>query len=106
MATSNETPKEFRIRDHKGQVIKYKQGDLVTKNGKNYRAIRDVRGYSPEHGEKVGWKEVNKNRIAKFIYDSEAPKLPQEGDEWYDNDNGILFKYITNEDGNGQWVEM
>jgi hypothetical protein len=98
--------KDFQIRNIQGKSILYKKGDVVRKNGRSYLAIRDTRGYSPEHGEKGGWKRINKNRIGKFSYDIDPPELPSQGDEWYDSDNGILFKYITNEDGNGQWVEM
>tara|TARA_Y100000034_G_C6806513_1_gene362190 strand:- start:169 stop:483 length:315 start_codon:yes stop_codon:yes gene_type:complete len=98
--------KDFQIMDIQGKSILYKKGDIVNKDGKSYIATRDTRGYSPEHGKRGGWKQVNKNRIAKFSYDNDAPELPKEGDEWYDSSNGILFKYITNEDGNGQWVEI
>jgi hypothetical protein len=104
--TNFDNIKEFHIRDKRGNLSKFNMGDVVSKNGKLYVAIRDTKGYSPEHGEKGGWKHVNKNRIAKFSYDDDAPELPKEGDEWYDSSNGILFKYITNEDGNGQWVEI
>jgi len=96
----------FKIRDKTGKLITYKKGDVVRKNGRSYLATRNISGYSPEHGERVGWKSINQNRITNFSYDAEAPKSASEGDEWYNSDNGILFKYITNPDGNGHWVEM
>jgi|3_EtaG_2_1085321.scaffolds.fasta_scaffold269876_1 hypothetical protein len=104
--TNFDNVKKFRIRDTRGKLSSYTKGEIVTKNGMSYIAIRDTKGYSPEHGEKGGWKRINQNRIAKFSSDPDAPELPKEGDEWYNSDSGILFKYITNVDGNGHWVEM
>jgi len=99
--------KEFRIKDGKGKVIKYKKGDIVHKNGKNYKAIRDTKGFSPEHGTKGGWSEVNKRRITKFNYNDTPPEIAYVGDEWYDSSVGKYFKYVVNATGGQrQWVEV
>jgi hypothetical protein len=99
--------KEFRIKDGKGNVITYKKGDVVHKNGKNYRAIRNTKGFSPEHGSKGGWSEVTNRRITKFNYNDTPPEMAFAGDEWFDSDLGKYFKYVVNATGgSGQWVEV
>lgn len=105
--TDFENIKDFRIRDNKGNKTQYKRGDVVRKNGKTFVALKNTQGYSPEHGEKGGWKEINKSRNTKFSINSTAPEIANEGDEWYDTANGLFLKYIINEtNGNSQWVEM
>lgn len=102
-----ENIQDFRIRDSRGIVKKYKKGDVVRKNGKEYIAIKPIQGFSPEHGEKRGWKEINKNRITKFIKSTTAPEIPEEGDHWFDSSIGVLFIYVKNtSDGTSQWVEV
>ena len=100
-------PIKWKIKDGDGDYIKYKEGDIVSKNGKIYAALRntDVREGSPEHGEKAGWKPYTDNRIKKYTEDSSKPINPTVGDEWYDSSKGILFKYI-NDGTSTQWVEI
>jgi|TARA_Y100000034_G_scaffold106516_1_gene135292 hypothetical protein len=100
-------PIKWKIKDGDGDYIKYKEGDIVSKNGKIYAALRntDVREGSPEHGEKAGWKPYTDNRIKKYTEDSSEPINPTVGDEWYDSSKGILFKYI-NDGTSTQWVEI
>ena len=101
-----ENIQDFRIRDSRGNVKKYKKGDAVRKNGKEYIATKPIQGFSPEHGESKGWKEINKTRITQFTKSATAPEIAEEGDEWYDTSNGIFFKYLKNSsDGSTQWVE-
>ena len=102
-----ENIQNFRIRDVKGNVKKYRKGDIVRKNGKQYIAIKSIKGYSPEHGEKRGWKEINENRITKFTKSNTAPKIPEEGDHWFDSSIGVLFIYVKNSSNKtSQWVEI
>ena len=71
-------PIKWKIKDGDGDYIKYKEGDIVSKNGKIYAALRntDVREGSPEHGEKAGWKPYTDNRIKKYTEDSSEPINP------------------------------
>lgn len=101
------SPRNWKSRDKDGNFIVYKRGDIVKKKGKLFSAIRttSVKHGSPEHGKKAGWKELTENRIKNYTEDSDAPVDPVVGDEWYDVDTGILYKFI--DDGNStQWVEM
>ena len=104
--TDSLEPKDFRIRNRLGKLYKYKKGDIVRKSGKEYIATKNTQGYSPEHGLRGGWKEINKTRITNFTSSSTPPEIAVEGDEWVDDD-GIFFKYLKNElDGVSQWVEV
>ena len=61
-------PLKWKIKDDGGKYVVYKRGDIVSKNGKLYAAVRTttVENGSPEHGEKAGWKEYTKDRIKKY----------------------------------------
>ena len=100
-----ENIQDFKIREPNGNLKEYDKGAVVRKNGKEYVASKTIRGYSPEHGEKAGWKEYTDNRIKKYTESTSAPLDPLVGDEWYDTSNGILFKYIDDETST-QWVEI
>jgi len=99
-------PLKWKIKDNDGNFFRYRRGDVVSKNGKLYAAIRTttVESGSPEHGEKAGWKELTEERIKKYSEGTSAPINPFVGDEWYDSSSGNLYKYI--DDGTSvQWVE-
>lgn len=97
---------DFKIHEPNGDFKKYIKGDVVRKNGKEYVATKTITGYSPEHGEKRGWREINKTRITKFSKSDTAPEMSQEGDEWFNTDTGRLFVYIKSDDGSTQWAEI
>lgn len=100
-------PLKWKIKDDNGNFIIYRVGDVVSKNGKLYSAIRltTVEQGSPEHGEKAGWKEFTEDRIKKYTENTTAPTNPMVGDEWYDTSSGVLYKFI--DDGTStQWVEI
>tara|TARA_Y100000296_G_scaffold53021_1_gene60719 strand:- start:1209 stop:1520 length:312 start_codon:yes stop_codon:yes gene_type:complete len=100
-------PLKWKIKDDEGNFFRYKRGDVVSKNGKLYIALRSttVEKGSPEHGKKAGWKEFTEDRIKKFNESSTAPINPLVGDEWYNTNSGILYKFI--DDGTStQWVEI
>ena len=101
-----ENIQDFKIREPNGNLKEYKKGDIVRKNGKEYVASKTIQGYSPEHGEKRGWKEINKTRITKFSKSTSVPEMAQEGDEWFNTDSGKLFVFIKSDDGNTQWAEI
>jgi len=96
---------EWSMSNGSGSLIQYATGDQVSKDGFIYVAIKDTMGYSPEHGERVGWKKVNESRIKEFTSGESQPTKAQPGDEWFDTTKGILYKYI--DDGNTkQWVSL
>jgi hypothetical protein len=100
-------PLKWKIKDGSGNYNVYKKGDVISKNGKLYIALRTttVEQGSPEHGKKAGWKEFTEDRIKKYTENISAPINPFIGDEWYDTSRGILFKFI--DDGTStQWVEI
>ena len=102
-----ENIQNFRIRESNGNAKKYNKGDVVRKNGQQYIATKSIQGYSPEHGEKRGWKKINETRITKFSKSTTAPQIPEEGDHWFDSSVGVLFIYVKNSsDGTSQWVEV
>jgi len=99
-------PRKWKILNGDGEYVIYKKGDVVSKKGKIYTAIRTttVKSGSPEHGSKAGWKELTEDRIKKYTEDSNAPVDPVVGDEWYDSSSGNLYKFV--DDGTStQWVE-
>jgi len=101
------SPLKWKIKDDDGRFYVYKTGDIVSKNGKIYSALRrtTVEDGSPEHGSKAGWLEYTEDRIKKFTDGTSAPLDPTVGDEWYDTSTGKLFKYIDDETST-QWVEF
>jgi hypothetical protein len=101
-----ENIQDFKIREPNGNLKEYEKGDVVRKNGKEYVASKTIRGYSPEHGEKRGWKEINKTRITKFSKSTSEPEMAQEGDHWFNTDSGKLLLSIKLDDGSTQWAEI
>jgi hypothetical protein len=99
-------PRKWKSKDKNGKFIVYRRGDVVSKKGKLYSAIRTttLQHGSPEHGKKAGWKELTENRIKNYTENSDAPVDPVVGDEWYDSSSGNLYKFV--DDGTStQWVE-
>lgn len=96
---------EWSMKDSTGKLILYKEGDQVSKDGFLYSAIRNTMGYSPDQGERAGWKKLNENRIIKFTSGSNPPSEAYSGDEWFDTSTGTLYKYIVDED-TSQWVSF
>jgi hypothetical protein len=100
-------PRKWKIKNKDGSFVVYNEGDVVSKNGKLYIALRTttVESGSPEHGVKSGWKELLENRIKKYTENATAPINPSVGDEWFDTSTGKLYKFIDDKTSL-QWVEI
>ena len=96
---------EWSMSDSSGKLVRYKKGDQVSKDGFLYSAIKNTMGYSPEQGERGGWKKLNDSRIINFSSCDTAPNSPSNGDEWFNTSNGTLYKYIDDGD-TSQWVSL
>tara|TARA_B100001094_G_C18193042_1_gene808607 strand:- start:3954 stop:4274 length:321 start_codon:yes stop_codon:yes gene_type:complete len=96
---------EWSMKDSSGKLVLYKEGDQVSKDGFLYSAIKNTMGYSPEQGERAGWKKLNESRIMNFTSGDTAPSNANLGDEWFDTSSGTLYKYIIDED-TSQWISL
>lgn len=88
-----------------GTPYVYKENDLVTYHGKSYVATKTIKEITPDKGSDFGWSELEDNRSIQFSTGTEPHNDPQPGDEWYDTTNGILLKYIDDNDTQ-QWVQI
>ena len=88
----------------RGDPVVYEKDDLVLYNGTTYVSKRrntylDGLPSSPKSPWTILSSRVN------HVSGETAPDNPNEGDEWYDTKNAVLFKYLN--DGNSiQWVEI
>jgi|3_EtaG_2_1085321.scaffolds.fasta_scaffold60569_3 hypothetical protein len=97
---------EYKSYTIHGIPVVYKKDDLVTYKGKTYVATKTIKEpITPDSGEDFGWKPIDDNRAIKFSTGTEPPHDPQPGDEWFDTTNGILMKYIDDDDSE-QWIEV
>jgi hypothetical protein len=97
---------EHRIRNSDGSVAVYKMGDVVTRKGKTYVAVlSEVSGFSPEHGEKNGWKVMEQFSSMRFFNSETTPLSANEGDHWFDSSVGNLYIYVLDDDTE-QWIEF
>jgi len=91
---------QFKISNPDGTLKEYCLGDIVEKEGKYYYACFETSGFSPEHGEKRGWKLLNSSGVHTG---ASAPYEPVVGQRWLNTTSGMLFEYIY--DGNSYaWV--
>ena len=88
-----------------GTSMEYKKNDMVSYNGKQYVATQAVSEIPPDRGELFGWLEMEDNRKIKYSVGTEPHENPQPGDEWFDTTNGILMKYVD-DDNTQQWVQI
>jgi len=96
---------KWEMKNSRGVIRIYEETQIVSKDGNQYVATRRTSGFSPEHGEKRGWKKVSTNRTINYTESSNKPNNPIPGDEWLNLSNGIMYKYF--DDGNSkQWVSI
>jgi hypothetical protein len=91
---------KFKIANPDGTLKVYGEGEIVEKEGKYYIAAFETSGFSPEHGEKRGWRLLNSSGVHTG---GSAPYEPVVGQRWLNTTNGMLYEYIY--DGNSySWV--
>jgi hypothetical protein len=98
----------FKVADTSGNCIQYQVNDIVYVNGEAYVAERvpDL-CKSPIH-KFSGWKPLSNEREGTSVtfFNSETPpSRVVQGDEWYNPNNGRLYKYIKDSDSE-QWVQI
>jgi len=98
----------FKVTDGSGNCIQYAEGDIVYKNGEAYITSRtpDL-CKSPEH-KNSGWEPLTGERSGTTVtfYNSNIPPTRVvQGDEWFNPDTGILYKYIVDATSE-QWVQI
>ena len=96
---------EFEIRDNLGNVKSYTTGDVVVYENKQYIATENTSGFSPLHGDRGGWKELNLSKSMNFTNSETQPEIATEGDHWFDSSSGKLYIYIKDKDTE-QWIEL
>jgi len=96
---------KWEMKDSYGNIRIYEENQIVFKDGNQYVTTHRTSGFSPEHGEKRGWKKITTNRTADYTESLNSPNNPVAGDEWLSLTNGTLYKYL--DDGNSkQWVSI
>tara|TARA_R100000458_G_C8102174_1_gene128428 strand:+ start:151 stop:459 length:309 start_codon:yes stop_codon:yes gene_type:complete len=101
----HQKPQKHKKYNLDGTLKSYKKDDIVTWKGRTFIATRDVSGISPKINEDNVWKEMTDEKIITHTKSSIPPSNPKNGDEWFDDENALLFKYL--DDGvNRQWVEV
>lgn len=98
----------FKVSDAFGNCIQYAEGDIVYKNGEAYIAqTTPTLCLSPEH-KASGWKPLTNESSGTSVtyYNSTTPPIRvSQGDEWFNPDSGILYKYIIDATSE-QWVQI
>lgn len=101
-------PAIFKVTDASGNCIQYAKGDIVYKNGEAYiAATTPTPCLSPEH-KASGWQPLVGERTGTtvtFFNSTTPPTRVVQGDEWFNPDNGKLYKYIVDTDSE-QWVQI
>ena len=94
---------EFVPVNTKGMPVVYEKNDEVSHFGQKYKARKrnTFNDGTPEND--AVWEKLTNN----FVHSSgkNPHPNPSEGDEWYDTENGVLFKYLNDGDSK-QWVEI
>jgi hypothetical protein len=98
----------FKVSDASGKCIQYVEGDIVYKNGEAYIAqITPTLCLSPEH-KASGWKPLtneSSGTSVTFYNSATPPTRVSQGDEWFNPNSGILYKYIIDATSE-QWVQI
>jgi hypothetical protein len=98
----------YKATTPEGKCLSYNEGDIVFKNGEAYIATRDISVcLSPEH-KTSGWKPLTNESSGTSVtfYNSTTPPIRvTQGDEWFNPDSGILYKYIVDPTSE-QWVQI
>jgi hypothetical protein len=101
-------PTIFKVTDASGNCIQYTKGDIVYKNGEAYIAkTTPTPCLSPEH-KASGWEPLTGERTGTtvtYFNSTTPPTRVVGGDEWFNPDTGILYKYIVDADSE-QWVQI
>jgi|10_taG_2_1085330.scaffolds.fasta_scaffold108745_3 hypothetical protein len=105
MNNDNKNLGKWKMKDSNGSLKVYHKDQIISRDGNEYVALRKTSGFSPEHGERGGWKKTTTNRAKQFTESTQSPSNPKPGDEWLNLSSGILYKYL--DDGNSkQWVSF
>ena len=87
----------------RGLPVVYERGDEVSHGGGTFRAIKRNTYLDGEPGVGDSWERLTQSFVHSNGNNPHAN--PNIGDEWYDKNTGILFKFL--DDGNSkQWVEV
>tara|TARA_R100001082_G_scaffold55291_1_gene30449 strand:- start:2772 stop:3089 length:318 start_codon:yes stop_codon:yes gene_type:complete len=105
MSDINRFVGNFEIRGPSGNPKVYQKGDVVDLDGTHYLATRRTSGYSPLHGERVGWEKMSSIKTMNFTNSETEPEIANEGDHWFNSSSGKLFIYIEDKDTK-QWIEL
>ena len=95
---------KYLTTNNRGDPVVYEENDIVIYNGITYIAKRRntfIEGLPDS--ERSPW-SVLSSRVNHTSGENKPPN-PNEGDEWYDTANGVLFKYLNDGDSK-QWVEI
>lgn len=91
---------EYRKYDPNGRLIEYVQGSVVTFQGINYVATKNILGKNPVT-KNSGWERLTST--PSFYCQADEPEVSMEGDRWFNTTTGILFTRVCDTDGL-QWV--
>tara|TARA_R100001460_G_scaffold108317_1_gene159087 strand:+ start:1149 stop:1454 length:306 start_codon:yes stop_codon:yes gene_type:complete len=95
---------EYQTLNKRGDPVVYEETDVVIYNGSTYISQRRNTYLDGLPDATDGPWDLLSSRI-NHVSGKNVPPNPSFGDEWYDTENAILFKYL--DDGNSaQWVEI
>lgn len=95
---------EYKQKNKNGLPVVYEKDDVVTYSNGSFQAKSRNTYYDGIPGQPNSPWEPISNRVKHTS--GPSPHLDaKEGDEWYDTNSGVLFKYLSDGDSK-QWVEI
>jgi hypothetical protein len=86
----------YRKYDPNGRLIEYSKGSVVTYNGINYIATKNIAGNNPLF-KNSGWEKITSTPT--FYCQTEEPEVSSEGDRWFNPNVGLLYTRVCDNEG-------